>query len=180
MQLEADAADGRLDEEQIDARFHGGGGGGLRRMRRGGHGGDSAAVLDLANSARDQVGADGRVGVETLDESDHALGRRIGDGSQDSLGVVVARLNAVEVENRQTARLAHLERERGVDRAIERGGQNRNLKTMPAQLPGDIDIAGVDDERSRHQRDLIEPIGATRPLVSPDNDFQGRPPVSAT
>ena len=78
----------------------------LRRERRARR---DARVLDLADALADQLVLD-RLGVDLLHAARRLLGRQLGDLLEERLGILVARPEAFEVQAREAAELADLDR----------------------------------------------------------------------
>ncbi len=162
--------DRALDDEDVEPR--------LERdrvvlahpLRRERGGGEHARGLDLLDALRDQLGLD-RLRVELLHELRRLAGRRLRDALELLVGVRVARPDALEVEHREAAELADLDRDRRRDDAVHRRGEQRQLEQVGPELPADVDILGVARAPARHDRDVIEPVGASRLLAPPDLDL---------
>ena len=79
-------------------------------------------------------------------------------------GVLVARVDAVEVEHGDSAELAHRDRELDVHDAVHGGAPDRQRQLeMLAHREGDVDLVGVERDAAGDQRDLVESISAARP-----------------
>jgi len=162
--------DGPLDDEDVEA--------GLERDRvvlahalrcqRGGR--EHAGRLDLLDALRDQLGLD-RLRVELLHELGGLARSRLRDALELLVGIGVARPDALEVEHRQPAQLADRDRDRRRDDAVHRGGEEGEFEQVGPELPADIDILGVARAPARHDRDVIEPVGASRLLAPPYLDL---------
>ena len=62
--------------------------------------------------------------------------------------------------------MSHLRREAGVDDAIHRGGEERDLQRGPVDRERDVDFRRVDRHATGDQGNLVEPIRAPGPLAS--------------
>src|SRR2546428_148660 len=134
-------------------------------LRDRGDDGGAAALLDRADALVDQLFLDG-LAVDRLDD----LGRFFLAGRDDPVehvvGVRVAREDTFEVQDGEAAVASHLDRELGADDAVHRGGDDRDLVAVPAELPGDVDFVGVDGQTARDERDVIEAVCGPR-LAAP-------------
>ena len=124
-----------------------------------------AAVLDLLDTLGDELGLD-RLLVDLL----HLFGQRR-DAVELLVGVLVARLHALEVEHGEPAELAHGDGEGGVDHAVHRRGEARKLERVRTELPGDVDVLGVARATARHDGDVVEPVGAATLFAAADLYF---------
>jgi len=82
-------------------------------------------------------------------------------------------VNAVKVENRDTAELAHGDRKLNIDHAIHGCSPDRyrEMETL-AHRKRDVDFLGVEGDAARHQGDLVESV---RPACPPsDADLKAR------
>ena len=114
--------------------------------------------VDRLEPGRDQVLAD-RLQVDLGEELlDVAVGCG-GDPLQDGVGVVVAGLDALEVEDRETAETRELAGHPHVDDGVHRGGQDRDLERDAAERLREVDVRRLDRVRSGRQRDVLEAIG---------------------
>ena len=162
--------DGALDDEHVEAGverdlvvlLHA-----LRRERRGG---EHAAVLDLLDALRDEFGLDGLL-VDLL----HRARRRVVGERRDTVellvGVLVAGLDALEIEYGEAAELAHGDGEGGIDHAVHRRGQARQWLRVRAEPPGDVDILGVAGAATGHDGDVVESVGPAALLAAADLYF---------
>ena len=98
-------------------------------------------------------------------------GASVGDLLEDRLGILVAGPEPFEVQARETAEPADLDRGRGRDDAVHRGGHHRQLELERVELPGDVDVLGIAVRRLGHDRDVVEPVGPPSGLADPDLDF---------
>ena len=161
---------GALDDEHVEACFerdlvvvlHA-----LRRERRGG---EHAAVLDLLDAPGDQLGLDGLL-VDLLHRARGRVVGQRGDAVELLVGVLVAGLDALEVEHGETAELAHGDGEAGVDHAVHGGGEARELERVLAELPGDVHVLGVAGPPAGHDGDVVEAVGPAALLAAADLYF---------
>ena len=103
---------------------------------------DARLGLDLLDALRDELGLD-RLLVDRLHLARGGVLGELRDALELGVGVLEARPDALEVEDGQAAELAHDLRRLGRDHAVHRGGQQRQLEAVVAQLPGDVDVIGV-------------------------------------
>ena len=85
-----------------------------------------AAILDLPNPGRDQIGLD-RFLVNFLQKRGDFRFVGLDDLLQDFRRIFVAGLDAFEIQNRQSAEFAHGDGKANIDHAIHRAGQDRNF-----------------------------------------------------
>jgi len=130
-----------------------------------------AGALDLADARLDQLRPHGRL-VGLLEDVVDLRPVGVGDAPDDRGRVLVAGLDAVEVQHGQAAEPAHRHGERDVDDAVHRRAPEGDGKLQPAQAERDVDLVGVDGHPARHQRDLVEPVRTSSP--SPDADLRAR------
>ena len=110
------------------------------RRQRSGH--DDFLLLDFPDPLGDQLRLD-RLAVDLLHLPGRQLLRQRGDPLELLLGVLVAREDALEVEDRQAAEPADDAGRLGRDDAVHRGGQHRQLELVGTELPGDVDVVGI-------------------------------------
>src|SRR4029434_10069572 len=81
------------------------------------------------------------------------------------VGILIAREDTLEIQDGEAAVLTHLDGEARADHAVHGGGDDRDLEAMAAEVPGNVDLAGIDGQRSGDQRDVIETV--RRPRLPP-------------
>jgi hypothetical protein len=149
--------DRRLDDEEVGAGLLGQ----LREpegpLRDGRDDDRRAPLLDLTDAPVDELLLDG-LAVDRLDDPRGFLGRGRDDLLDHLVGGLVARLDALQVEDGQPAEAAHLRREACVGDAVHRRRDDRELDASAAKLPGDVDLVRVDRDGARDQRDVVEAI----------------------
>src|SRR5262249_34005113 len=126
-----------------------------------------AAFLDLADALVDEVFLD-RLAVDRLDDLGGLFLAGRHDALEDVLGVGVAGEHALEVQDGQAAQAAHLDRQARTHHAVHGPGDDRQLVAVATEIPGDVDLVGIDRQGTRHQRDVIEAI--CRPGLAPASD----------
>ena len=137
-----------------------------------------ALRLDLLDPLGDQLGLD-RLPVDLLEAPGGLGGRHRRDALQLGVGLLVAGLDALEVEDRQAADLADDPRRAGVDHAVHRRRQERQLERVPVELPREIDVLGIARPPARHDRDLVQPVRPPPLLAPPDLDLHSAPPATS-
>ncbi len=142
----------------------------LRRQRGGD---DDALGLDLGDPLCDQLGNDGCV-VDLLHLARGRLLGQLGDPLELLLGVLVAREDALEVEDRETAELADQAGRVRRDDAVHRRGKQREVEAIVAELPRDVDVVGVSRAPGRHDRDVVEAVCTAGLLPSADLNLHWR------
>ncbi len=128
---------------------------------------DHALGLDLADPLRDQLGLHG-LAVDLLHLVGGLLGRQLRDPLELLVGILVARPDALEVEDRQPAELPYEARRAGRDDAVHRGREHRQLEPVGTQRPGDVDVVGVARAARRHDRDVVEAVAPATLLALAD------------
>src|SRR5262249_48785961 len=123
-----------------------------------------AALLDLRNTLVDQLFLDG-LAVDALDDLGCFLEARGGDAVEDLVGIVVAGEDAFQIEHGETAQAAHPHGELGAGHTVHGRRDDGDLEAVTTQLPGDVDLVGIDGERAWNQRDVVEAI--RRPGFAP-------------
>ena len=103
---------------------------------------DDSPVANLAYPPNDQLLLDG-FPVQLLHPPRGLVVGQRRDLVQHGLGVLVPRLEALQVEHRQAAQLPDLDRRRRGDDAVHGGGQHRQLERPGIDLPGDVDVVRV-------------------------------------
>src|SRR5437667_10062157 len=124
--------------------------------------------LDGLDSLRDQLRLDGLAVGLLQDGVDCGAGRR-SDLLDDRGRVLIARMDAVEVEDSDTAELAHRDREIDVDHAIHRRTPKGQLQSEPLDhRKRDVDLVRIQSHTARDESDLVESVRAARPPSDPD------------
>ena len=100
----------------------------LRRERAGG---EHARALDLLDPRGDQLRLD-RAGIDLLEPPRRLVLRELGDALELGVGILVARVDALEVEDAEAAELAELDRRRGRDHGIHCRADQRELEQVRA------------------------------------------------
>ena len=88
--------------------------------------------VDLLDPAGDELLAD-RLGVGRGEEVVDGVVRRGGEPLEDRVGVVVAGLDALEVQDREPAELAELPGEPDVDDRVHRRREDRDRERQPGR-----------------------------------------------
>src|SRR4051812_37520227 len=136
-------------------------------------GGDDALVLDLPDALDHEVLVDGRA-IDLLHLARGDVLGQGGDALQLGVGVLVAGEDALEVQDGEAAELADDARGAGRHDAVHRRGEERQLEAVIPQLPGDVDVVGVTRAPGRHDRDVVESVGAAGLLPATDLDLHLR------
>ncbi len=140
----------------------------LLRRQRGGR--DDAVRLDLGDPLGDQLLLDG-LAVDLLHLARRVFAVERRDPLQLRVGVLVAGPDPLEVQDREAAQLADGARRLGRDDAVHRRRQQRQLEPVRPERPRHVDVVGVARAPRRHDRDVVESIGASRLLASADLNF---------
>ena len=162
--------DGALDDEQVELGLEDVLRVLLDPLRRERRARGDAAVLDLADAHADQLGLD-RLLVELLHPARRLLGRSDAISSKIDVGVLVPGPETLEVQAREAAEPADLDRGRRRDDAVHRGGHHRQLELERVDLPGDVDVLGIARAPARHDGDVVEAVGPPPRLPDADLDF---------
>src|SRR5437763_15382599 len=166
-----------LDDEDVGARLLRDLAKALGALRDRRHDGGPAALFDLANALVDQLFLD-RLAVDRLDDLGRFFLAGRDDAVEDVLGVRVAREHALEIEHGGASEASHLDRQLGPDHAVHGGGDDRYAVLVATQLPGDVDLIGIDGESARHERDIVETVRCPGLAPSPDPHSHVVPPGS--
>ena len=113
--------------------------------------------MELLDPAGDQLLAN-RCGVGLCQHVLDAVVRGGGDPLQDLVGGVVARLDALEVEDRQPSEPPQLGRQPHVRDRIHCGGQDRNLERNAAEVLRKDNVGGINGVGAGGQRDILEAV----------------------
>ena len=89
-------------------------------------------------------------------------GLRGGDPLDDRRGVLVARVEALEVDEGDATVAAHAHREVGIGDGVHGGRQERDLEAEPAEVRRQVDLGGIDRHGAGDERDLLEAVGAAQ------------------
>ena len=82
-------------------------------------------------------------------------------------------MDAVEVEDRNPAELAHRDRKFDVDDPVHRRSPYGDVQPKAiAHRKRDVDLVGIERDTTGYQRDLVETVGASR--APPDPDLEAR------
>ena len=117
--------------------------------------------MDGLDASGDQCLLDGRrVGLRQ-EGLDVVVGRR-GDPFDDRVGRLVARLDPLEVEDRESAQPGQLAGESGIDDGIHGRSEDGDGERDARQVEPRIDVGRLDGRRTRGQRDVVEAIRRTK------------------
>jgi hypothetical protein len=111
--------------------------------------------MDLLDAPCDELFPDGsgvHLGQEVLDR---IVGRGR-DPFEDRVGIVVAGLDALEVQHREATQPGQLAREARIDHRVHRRGDDRDRERDPGQRTGDVDVGRLDRLGAGSQRDVLE------------------------
>ncbi len=141
----------------------------LRRQRRGA---DDTLLLDLAYALGHELRLDGL----PVDVLHLARGRLLGerrDALELGVGVLEARPDALEVEDGQAAQLAQQACCLRRDDPVHGGREQRELEPVGPEGPADVNVVRVACAPRRHDCDVVEPVGSTPLLATPDLYLHG-------
>ncbi len=96
-----------------------------------------------------------RLGEQRLDL---VVGRG-GDPRQDRVGLVVACLDTLQVEDRDTTQTSQLTREPDVDDGVHGRRQHRDAQVQASEVDRGVHLRGLDGLDAGRQRDVIEAVG---------------------
>ena len=157
----------RLHDEDVGAGLLRDLGEALGALRDGRDDGGAPALLDLLDALVDQLFLDG-LAVDRLDDLRRLFLAGGDDPVEHVVGVGVAREDALEVQDGEPAEAPHLDGQPRADHAVHGGGDDGQLVAVAAELPGDVDLVGVDRQGSRDERDVIEAV--RHPGLAPASD----------
>src|SRR5262249_1200865 len=88
-------------------------------------------------------------------------------------------LQPIQVQYGEAAEAPDRDGEGGVDYAVHGRGKHGDCKAMRPDLPGEVDILGVDGQRAGHESHVVEtvsgPQSRTPPTLTFDARHAGRP-----
>jgi hypothetical protein len=91
-----------------------------------------------------------------------------GNAFDDRSRILVSRVNAIEVEDRDSPELSHGDREVDVDDAVHGRAPDRQREfEAVAHRKGDVDLFGIERDAARNEGDLVESVSAARPPADP-------------
>ena len=126
--------------------------------------------LDLLDPLGDQLGLD-RLAVDVLHLPRGDVPGEGGDPLELRVGVLVAAVDALEVEHGEAAELADHPGRLGRDDAVEGGRQQRQLEAVGPERPGDVDVVGIARAPRGDDRDVVEAVGPAGLLAASDLYF---------
>ena len=97
-----------------------------------------------------------------VDLAEQLLDVAVGGGRQpleDRVGVVVAGLDALEIEDREATEAGQRTGQPGVDDRIHRGSQDRDRQVDAAEDLGEVDVGRLDGVGAGGERDVLEAVG---------------------
>ena len=145
----AGARDLALDEEQVGAVLGAERPEPARGAGRRGHRGLRAGGVDLVDPARDRGPRGSAAGRPRRGRPGPRRRARSAIRARISCRVVVARLDALEVEDRQAAEPGQRAGERRVDDRVHRRGEDRDRELDAAEGLGELDVGRLDRVRAR-------------------------------
>ena len=80
---------------------------------------------------------------------------------EDGLRILVAAIEALEVEDADAAKLGEGGGGADVDDGIHGRGEDRKLELDASDFAGDIDVVGVERYRARDESYVVEAVGLT-------------------
>jgi hypothetical protein len=169
--------DRALDDQDVEVRLHHDVGVALDSRRRQAGRSRDAGLLDLGDALVDQLFFD-RLLVELLHPGRGRLGRQGGDLLEHRVGILVAGLEALEVQDREPAEPADGDGRRRRDDGIHGRSQQRQLEPVALELPADVDVVGVPGPPGGHDRQVVEAVRAPGRLAGTNLHFQGSPLLS--
>jgi hypothetical protein len=128
--------------------------------------------LDGGDALPDEMLAD-RSLVELLQQTVDMLPGCLGNLAKDAGGIGITSLQAVQIEDGDAAKPAHLDREADIDDAVHRRGKDRHGQSQVAEGDAGVDLVRVDGDASGHQGDLVETVGPTSLLEAAELEGLG-------
>jgi hypothetical protein len=138
----------------------------LRGERTGSH---DTLGFDLLDPLSHELRLD-RLLVDLLHLARRLVGGQPSNALELPVGVLVAAPYPLEVEHREAAEATDNTCRLRRDHAVHGGCQHRQLEPIGTQRPGDVDVVGVARAPRRHNRDVVEPVGA--PTLLPLADLE--------
>ncbi len=132
------------------------------------------ALLDRLDAALDELFLDG-LSVDRLDDAGRLLLAGRHDPLDHLVGILVAGEDPLEVQDGQATESAHLDGQTRAHDPVHGGGDDGDVEAPPAQLPGDVDLVGIDGQGPGNQRDVIEAVRARAFRPRPTHMPIGRP-----
>ena len=87
---------------------------------------------------------------------------RCGYPRQDGIGILVANLDALQVEDGQAAQAGELARKSRVDDRIHRRRQDRDLEWQATKRLREVHVRRLDRDGTGRQRDVLESVGRSQ------------------
>ena len=129
------------------------------RAGRRGDGRLRAGGVDLLEPARDEVLADRLAGRPRRGARWTSSSGAVGDPLEDRVGIVVAGLDALEVQDREPAEAGQLAGQPGIDDRVHRRGEDRDREVDAAERLGEVDVGRLDGVGAGRERDVLEAVG---------------------
>ncbi len=154
------AAHLRLDEEKVGARLCSQLSVMPCRCGRGRDRRDGSLGLDSRDERGDEIVAD-RLLISLRKDMAGGLAR-VGSRNalDDGAGVLVAGVQALEVDECQAAVTAHADGEFGIGDRVHGGREKRDLEPEAAEVDGDIHLRGIGRHGAGDERNLLEAVGS--------------------
>ncbi len=100
-----------------------------------------------------------RLFIDLLHESGHFGVGHFSDFFEDFIRVFIAGLDAVEVQDSEAAELVQVGNDFNIDDGVHRGGHERNLEGVIADLEVRVGLVGVEGNVPGDNSHLVETIG---------------------
>ena len=133
-------------------------------------GDDDARLTDPGQAGGDELGAH-RGPVDLLEDASGVLGSGGADALQGLRGILVAGPQTLQVEHADAAESADEDRRVGAHHRVHGRRHDGQIDVVGVELPAHADVADVPSPASGDERDVVEGVGATRPLGTPDLDL---------
>src|SRR4051812_7770606 len=149
--------DGALNYEYVEAGLYSGPVVALDPLRSEAGSGNNALVLYLLDAAEDELLLYG-LHVDLLHHARGLLLRQARYLLEDRRGVLVARLDPLEVEDGETTQGTDDARRSGVNGGVERGRQAWQVQLQVSKRPGDVYVLRVAGPAARDDSYLVEAV----------------------
>ena len=140
----------------------------VRRRQRSGH--RHARGADPLQPRRDEFGDD-RGRVDLLEATSRPPAFQFGYLAELRRGILVSGPQPLQVQDPDAAQPADGDGRLRRAHGVHRRGEHRDVEVVGVELPRGRDFVGIPGSPARHHRDVVQCVGAPRPLAPSDLDF---------